>query len=200
MKCPSCSVVNLEGSEFCQNCGNKLIASTTSEYKVEKRPKKLHEQIEELDDVIFKPKKKRSAVVKTLLALVGLGLLGFGGLLFLAYLYPEKAPVEEPPVESTVFPAYQIVVDELGAEWVGQTFHLKGILKNNYSQSAGNVKVRVDFFKDEEMTQLFDTRYVTITSVSANGAYSFNEPVYIENPTAELFWYTAQVQEAEYLR
>jgi hypothetical protein len=82
MKCPRCSFENITSSDFCQECGFDL---SVKEYK-----KPLHKEIEEADDVIFKPNKKTNPLVK--LILVSFTILGglFVLLVIWYAVYPEE--------------------------------------------------------------------------------------------------------------
>jgi len=83
MKCPRCDFENLNSSEFCQECGFDL---SKKEYK-----KPLHKEIEEVDDVIFKPRKKTNPLVK--LVLVSFAILG--GLFVLLVIWYAVNPEED---------------------------------------------------------------------------------------------------------
>lgn len=197
--CSKCGTDNTEDSLFCQECGHKL-SGTTSSPRHSHSDSSLHEAIEKIDDVMFKPN-KRSSTFRNIVIILVILIVGFFIVLFISS--DENGTTSNQTQDSsTVFPIENLSIpeDELNAEWVGQIFHIKGVLKNQHTQAAGNVSVRVDFYNDKEMKHLFDTRYITLIGVSANGAYSFNEPVYINVPSSQNFWYTAQIQSAEYLK
>lgn len=205
MKCTNCSFDNLPHSEFCQECGASLKKQSSGESKAQE--KSLRQEIEKIDDVIFHPKKKGSFIgniIKLSLIVGGVGFIGLVGLIILGSLYPDESTSTDTTTNTveadlTSFPVGYLEIKDLDSEWIGQQFYVKGVLKNSYSSPAGNVRVRVDFYKDKNQQQLFDTRYITLLGVSANGAYSFDEPVYI-NPYDGQFWYVTQVESAEYLK
>ena len=79
--CPKCSFVNINSSEFCQECGFDL---SKKEYK-----KPLHKKMEEIDDVIFKPEKKKKPLLK--LILISLSVIGIIFILLIVWyvIFPE---------------------------------------------------------------------------------------------------------------
>lgn len=204
MKCQECSYENLSHSSYCQECGTPLKKSQSKKDNTSPENSIRHE-IERLDDVIFKPKKNGgfvSRAIKIFFVLAGIGFIGLIGLgILVAVFSDDNTSYSTDPVETdlTSFPLGYLEIQELDSEWVGQQFYISGVLKNSYSTGASDVKVRVDFYKDENEEELFDTRYITILGVSANGAYSFDEPVYI-NPYDGRFWYVTQIESAEYLQ
>lgn len=207
MKCTNCSFDNLPHSKFCQECGLPLSKKSSEEPKSQE--KSLRQEIEKIDDVIFHPKKKGSFignVIKLFLIIGGIGFVGLVGLIILGLLYLKKSTTTKTttnPIETNLitfpFPIMYLEIKDLDSEWIGHQFYVKGILKNSYSSPAKNVKVRIDFYKDKNQQQLFDTRYISLPGVAANGAYSFYKPVYI-NLYYDQFWYVAYVESAEYLK
>ena len=196
-KCAKCGFENLEDSEFCQECGTQLTLKTES------KSYSFNEGIEKIEDVVFKPKKKGfvGRIIKLFLILA----ICFIGLIVFVMLLPTNESTQTGTkntndVDLTSFPINELSIEELDAEWVGQQLYIKGILKNNYSNPAKNVGIRVDFYKDKEMKQLFDTRYITVVGVSAKGAYNFNEPIDINEPPSQQPWYNVQIESAEYLK
>ena len=209
IKCTKCGFANLENSSFCQDCGFEMggQAKKARTQNIEESKKNLHKHIEEIDDVIFKPKKKGSAIgrlFKLFLIAVGIGIVGIIILALLAFSqtdnsYNTPETVSDKPVVPDTFPVGYLSIEDLDSDWVGQQFYVKGILKNSYNYGAKNVVVRVDFYKDKAQQQLFDTRYVTIVGVPKSGAYSFTEPVYI-NPYDGQFWFVLTADSAEILK
>jgi|GEM_PF-3376653 len=203
MKCGNCSFDNLPDSVFCQKCGTPLKKHSTDKPKT--KEKSFRQEIEKIDDVIFHPKKKSSSVgniIKLFLIVGGIGFVGLVGLIILDSSYSEEVlPTDKTTntveIDLTSFPVSYLEIKDLDSEWIGQQFYVKGILKNSHSSPALDVRVRVDFYKDEDLQELFDTRYVTILVVPANGAYSFKEPVFI-NPYDGQFWYITRIESAEY--
>ena len=103
------------------------------------------------------------------------------------------------PTPDMTFPISLLTLEELDLEWGGynkETLYLKGTLKNAYTISAKDVRIRVDFYKYENSQNLFDTRYVTIPGVTMNGAYTFKEELYTLNYQGK-FWYTATIVSVE---
>lgn len=214
IKCPECEFENLSGSDYCQECGHNLnIASNSKTEKNadnttnETKPlDSVSETIGKIDDVIFKPKKSGFSIKNVTIGVIVVGGLGFLGLIFLAmlpsddYTYSDTGTttVDTTSYQNGYFPLTSLTVENIDSEWIGNTFYLKGVLKNTNARPAGNVSLRVDFYWDEETKQLFDTRFVTVAGVSANGAYSFSEPVYINDPNGQ-FWYLVTITGADYL-
>lgn len=204
MKCQECSYDNLPHSDFCQNCGFSL---KKHPHKEDESPvSSIRQEIEKIDDVIFKPKKNGSFIGKALklfFVIAGIGFVGLVGLIFLIAVFDSETPstsnADSIETDSTTFPIGYLEIQDLDSDWVGQQFYISGVLKNSYSLGAKDISVRVDFYKDENEEELFDTRYITILGVIANGAYSFEEPVYI-NPYDGRFWYVTQIESADYIQ
>lgn len=183
---------------FCQECGFNL-SSRIAEAVVETK-RAIHEEIQEIGDVIFKPKKKGISFKNILLLFFIIGALGLGGLVLLAWLTSDGVSNTGTTTESqpTTFPIsylnienYEIIFDD-----VGETY-FTGTLKNTYSKVARNVKVRLDFYRDEALKQHFDTRNVTIINgAEANGAFSFKVPLTFY--PQDLFWWLWKIEGADY--
>ena len=200
IKCPQCSFENLEGSTFCQECGYNL-RSKKPQPITSKITTSIHEEIEKIDDVIFKPKKK--GVLKKIIAwILIIGVVGFVGLILLASLPAEEVDTtssqSEAQSDPEVFPItylnitdYEIIYDDYAESY------FTGTLKNAYSKAALNVKVRLDFFHDEAMKRIFDTRNVVIQNgAEANGAFSF-EIALSFNPQG-VYWWFLKIEGADY--
>jgi len=204
IKCSKCYYNNLSSSAYCQECGEKLHKEDSS--KKNSDSKSLHEEIEEVSDIIFKPKKSGLSIKNIIVGLFVIGVVGFLGLLVLAFVFSDDGydttdyDYDTATSDNTVFPIYQLSLEDVDSEWIGQTFYLTGVLKNSHNLPASDVTIRIDFYRDQTQTKLFDTRFVTVAGASANGAYSFREPVYIQIPSQETFWYVAQIDNADYLQ
>ena len=201
IKCPQCYFENLEGSRFCQECGYDFrnIKETKG-----KEVKSLHEEIEKVDDVIFQPKKKRvsfkNIIIGIIIGTFVLGALGFIGLLFLASLpannsASDSTTITENPITFPIsflnITDYKIIYDDYGESY------FVGTLKNAYSKAVRNVRVRLDFYYDKSLTQLFDTRKVVIENgAEANGAFSFKKPLYFY-PQYQ-YWWVWKIEGADY--
>ncbi len=196
-KCPDCDYSNLEKSKYCQNCGYDLSKKSGASEKSE--AKTLHEQIEDLDDIIFKPKKKGVSLKNIIIGVLVLGGLGFVGILILAAIPTDENITSEQSVsEPTNFPIsyltitdYEILYDDAGESY------FTGILKNTYSKAARNVKVRLDFYYDEALKKHFDTRNTIIESGAvSNGAFSFEVPLTFY-PQGD-YWWVWEIEGADY--
>jgi len=185
IKCPQCSFENLEESNFCQECGYNL--RNINETEVEET-KSIHEEIEEIDDVIFQPKKKRISFKNIIIGVLVFGFLVFVGLLVLAGLYNSDTSF---PISYLNITDYKIIYDDYGESY------FVGTLKNAYSKAVRNVRVRLDFYYDKALTQLFDTRKVVIENgAEANGAFSFVKPLYFYPQNQ--YWWIWKIEGADY--
>lgn len=78
IKCPKCGFENEEGSDYCQSCGHNLnIQDTQAPPSTQsQQPTNLHQAVEKMDDVVFKPQKSKITIVKVIIGiLVVLGLI-----------------------------------------------------------------------------------------------------------------------------
>lgn len=196
-KCPDCDYSNLEKSKYCQNCGYDLSKKSGASEKSE--VKTLHEQIEDIDDIIFKPKKKGVSLKNIIIGVLVLGALGFVGIFILAAIPTNENTTSEQSVsEPTNFPIsyltitdYEILYDDAGESY------FTGILKNTYSKAARNVKVRLDFYYDEALKKHFDTRNTIIESGAvSNGAFSFEVPLTFY--PQGVYWWVWEIEGADY--
>jgi len=197
IKCPQCYFENLKGSRFCQECGYnfKNLKETRDE-----ETKSLHKEIEKIDDVIFQPKKKRVSLKNIIIGTFVLGALVFIGLLFLAPLpandsTSDSTTITENPITFPIIflniTDYKIIYDDYGESY------FVGTLKNAYSKAARNVRVRLDFYYDKDLTHLFDTRKVVIENgAEANGAFSFEKPLYFY--PQDQYWWIWKIEGADY--
>lgn len=202
MKCDKCGFDNSAGSAFCQECGDKLtneglpVKNNTVKYRV-------YKQIETgIDDVMFVPKKRKgNKVFNIILVCLILVVCFLVGKIFINSSSGDSSAFQITPTPFVeTFPLNQLSLKNLDSEWSGYgnnaILYIKGTLMNNYSQSAKNVEIRIDFYGKEDNEDLFDTRYITISGVSYNGAYSFNEPIYGFN-SLKKFWWQLTVISAE---
>lgn len=190
MICKNCSHDNPEGSIFCEECGKKLHQATKSTTHSN------HAIADEIDDVIFVPRKKSHTVRNIIIAIVLFTLaIGIGSIVIEAFRsYSDTTSIEK---QADGFPLYDLSLVDTDLTWIGERLYLKGILKNSYTSGAKNVNVRVDLYRDAEATQLFDTRFITILGVSSEGAYSFEEEV-LAQPEGD-FWWRANIDSADFL-
>lgn len=196
-KCSECGYNNLDNSRYCQNCGDDL--SEKSDDSKKSDTKTLREQVEDIDDIIFKPRKKDISLKNIIIGVVVLGTLGFIGIIILAALPTDQnTSNEQSAAEPTSFPIsylnitdYEILYDDAGESY------FTGILKNNYSKAVRNVKVRLDFYYDEALKKHFDTRYAIIESgAESNGAFSFEVPLTFY-PQGK-YWWIWKIERADY--
>lgn len=198
MKCPSCGYTNSKDSVFCQDCGLQFKDSEVGTAGGTKKKQKIEE-------VLFVPK-RRSSGVPTIL---GLGIIVIVIIVVVVGAASYTSPTSEPtsgnsstnsnynaatntaPVPSV----YNLSIEEASTEWISNELYFMGILKNSVNQPAKNVSVRLDLYKDKAMSQLFDTRFVTIAGAPPQGAFSFQVPVHAY-PTGQ-FWLSYQVMSTE---
>lgn len=202
MKCSNCGFENLEGSTFCQECGNSL------EKKNKEQKEEKHSVYREIEDVIFTPKKKNSSVA----VVVVLAVLVIGAIIFV-YVNNFASSNNQSSQNSldnaletnkqsttsneTEFPLSQLSISNPSMEWVGYSAYFKGTLKNSYNKPATLIKIRLDFSYDQNMKDVFDTRYVYVQGVAANGAYTFDLLV-SGFTTDKKFWYLAKIEGASF--
>lgn len=152
----------------------------------------------DLDDIIFKPKEKRSYwwIVVVVIGIFFLLILLINSSNNSSY----NSDYQPTPTISQSFPLYQLNIEDIDSEWVGYgknaILYITGTIKNSSSISAKNVEIRVDFYKDKNNQNLFDTRYFTLNGVANNGAYSFREAIGSLNYNGQ-FWYTTKINNAE---
>lgn len=196
IECPQCFLENLPGSSYCQECGSTL------EVKESTKPSgPITKEIEEVSDVIFKPRSKSSR--STWLAILTSIIFVFFGLLLLLLLLPtsgdeeyvsnttnEQRPVDF-PISYLQITKPDIVYDNSDEPYFA------GTLKNTYTEAVRNVKVRLDFYYDEALENYFDTRIVTINSgAESGGVFSFEVPLNFY-PYDE-FWWIWEIEGADY--
>lgn len=78
IKCPKCGFENEQGSHYCQSCGHNLnIQDTQAPQSTQsQQPTNLHQAVEKMDEVVFKPQKSKITIVKVIVGiLVILGLI-----------------------------------------------------------------------------------------------------------------------------
>lgn len=145
---------------------------------------------DELDDIIFIPKKKQGFGVGVIV--VGAILLG---LLAINAFGGESNGTGQSPSPSVVATLSQLtLVDPKITGNNSQAF--TGTVKNSSKNLAVDVVLRVDFSKDKEGKQQFDTRYFTIDYVAANGAFTFNLPFDL-NYRGQ-YWWNSKIETAEF--
>lgn len=210
--CENCGVENKARSLFCKGCGNKLIHKSIKKSDPIRKLPNFSEN--EIEDILFIPQKKRDylrsfinflAWFVAILCVIG----------FLAYFllpeefeggtyteldstYEEQEEYIPDNQNNRYFPIFNLELTKIDSEWKGEQFYLTGTIRNSYYEPAKNIKIRVDFSTDEAGLKVFDTRYITLDGVSKNGAYTFREPVFINNPEGK-FWFVAQIESAENL-
>lgn len=199
MKCLRCDYNNDSDSTFCQECGDKLATQHKLKSSRSKSKTSFAGQLDDVQDIIFHPSKKEGGIFRTILAGIGVLVVLGVAIVILAAVFSTDSSTTSTPTDTTQqptgFPLYKLSIDDIDSEWQGETLVITGVIKNSYSQSAKNVSLKIDFYHDEATTKLFDTRYVTILGAPANGAYSFEEPVYVR-PSGK-FWYLITVDSAE---
>lgn len=187
MYCSHCGKQNDSDSKFCIHCGSRL-------HEVTGNPK--------AEDILFVPEKKSHTLRNTLIVIAVVVFLFFLiiGISSSSNNTNSSNSYDISPTPfSSSFPLYQLSIKNLDSEWSGYSnniLHIKGTLLNDSSEPAQNISIRIDFYKDKENSDLFDTRYITLTGVASNGAFSFNEPVL--GFTADYpFWFQASITNAE---
>jgi hypothetical protein len=144
---------------------------------------------DELDDIIFIPKKKKG---------LGIGVVIVGaivlGILTISVLGSGNNNVgkQASPTTITAKVSNLNIADPKITGNGRQSF--TGIIRNSSGNLATDVIMRVDFAKDKDMKQNFDTRYFPIDYVAANGAFTFNIP--FDMNYSGKYWWNAKVESA----
>ncbi|MCD8485143.1 hypothetical protein LRY65_05335 [Candidatus Woesebacteria bacterium] len=102
MKCPNCNFENIGSSDFCQECGFDL--------SIKSHKKSIHKELEEIEDVIFNPEKKKGGIAK--LILISLAVLG--GLFVLLVMWYAIFPEEDTPTNFSSTPTTETSYND---EW-----------------------------------------------------------------------------------
>lgn len=195
IRCVECHFNNLENSEFCQECGNSL----ESKIKTSK-VNSIYNEIETIEDVIFKPKKKGVSITNIIVGLFVAGCILVVGLVIVVVYYSDDTTQTDitTPSDPETFPlTYLNVADGEIIYDDDNESYFTGTLKNTYSKAARNVKVRLDFYYDEELNKQFDTRNAIVKNgAEANGAFSFKLPLTFY-PQGQ-YWYVWKIESAEY--
>lgn len=200
MKCFRCGFANDSDSKFCEECGNTL------EHVVKKRrssrgvinssSRAISRQISEVEDVIFKPTHKSFSWGNVLGAIA---LLIIGGL-FLLFLvdsdeWSNNTSTDSVYTSEISFPTTYLTINNHDLEWVGEELYFIGTLQNRYTEAVRSTYVRIDFYRDEALTKLIDTRLVDVGGTLSKGAFSFQVPVnfYLNDQ----YWWTWSIVDAE---
>lgn len=191
--CKACNFENVPDSVYCQECGNKL--HDISNNKLDFESKKSIS--EELSEVIFIPKKKSNTATLLLLTII----LGFVGLIAIFILFNSESYQEQsPPAESEVtsqFPIHLLSLEDVETTIVENQLFFLGKLKNDSNEHAVDVVIRLDFSWDKAGVNKFDSRFIFIDYVAANGVRSLREPVDIYIPPNKEYWINYVVESAE---
>ncbi len=149
----------------------------------------------EIDDTIFQQKKK-SIGSKSFWLIIILIIIAS---IFLFSDYDSSnqfTPDQQTDSQEENFARY-LQLEDPKMKWINNTLYFSGTLKNlSNTHHMVDILIRLDFSKEEDSKNKFDTRYVTIEAVPKSGAFSFNEPVYI-NPPVKSWWWTWQIEYAD---
>ena len=149
---------------------------------------------DEINDVIFQPKKKSAGSTFFWLIIV---LIIFFSLFLFNNSGPDQA-IQEKQADSQItnFAGY-LQLENPEINWKNHVQYFSGTLKNiSNTHHIVDVLIRLDFSKDEAGKNKFDTRYVKIEAVPKSGAFTFNEPIYINSPV-QSWWWTCHIESAD---
>lgn len=203
MKCNNCGKNNPEDSLYCENCGDK-IKHLVKKHKDLERFERISEEI---SDVLFTPKKSNTGTY-TAWVIVAILVVLIVGLMYWVMIgrynqsnFQGSSGFESPTPtidysQPGTFPISYLSIEKTSLEWQGQNLFYNGVLKNTYSMPAKNIKIRIDLYYDQEAKDLFDTRYIMVTGVAAEGAFTFSEQVFAY-PTKR-FWSVATITSADF--
>lgn len=151
----------------------------------------------DIDDVIFKPK-ERKTFGKTILFVIFI-LISIFFLSSLTFNNSSDNLVNTNNENQNLTVDYKNFLDlenwDINSTATGYFF--SGTLKNSSPQyHLSNIIIRLDFTRDEAGLDKFDTRYIEIEVVPRSGAITFNEPLGI-NPPVKNWWYIWQIETAD---
>ena len=194
--CPNCSFDNTNDSLFCQECGSNLHLS-----KLPKKSssKSIYHQLNTgaINDVIFQPPKKQN---NGLFWVIVLGVIFFVFMLLIISSYSSNnlsSLIGQPtPTESVnkYTMLSNLSIENYDVKWIGEETYFVGTMKNLNNYHLKDIVVRIDFAWDKAMSKLFDTRYVTVSSVPSNGAFTFQLPVSVYQD--KQYWYQYKIESA----
>ncbi len=192
MICHNCGFENDSDAVFCESCGKSVSEAEASPREkksgLKSRYADIFENESELNDVIFTPKTKRSS--PWIRIFLGFSLVVF--IIFALLVYEEssssEAPTYSPAPQVSTFQLHQLALENLDSKFIGQAYYLTGTVVNNSDKFLEDIYLRVDFFRNENQTGLFDTRFISVDILAPRAAYSFEELMNISPPTDEWWW------------
>jgi len=202
MKCPNCNYSNEEDSKFCQGCGHRLEKVQTQKVGHTKSGK--HNLVDELDDIIFTPKKDAAGWGWVLIALLLVAAVAvWAGVYLTSPNEAQKAKMNSSSsdeltscielTEAKLYGSYHYTDSEPNPTYVSN-------IHNACGKPVSNVVVKIDFFKgyDTEYQSPDDTQYINAFShLDIDETRIINTTVSTIVDTTGDFQYKASVYSAE---
>lgn len=163
--------------------------------KVKKTGNNISSYIDDIDDVIFTPKKKTSSS-KGVITLIFIVLFVF--VMWLLFSDSSQQPstnTNDAQVQVDQDYTRYLSMHDSEIAWEGNTQYFNATIRNSSDQFITDVIIRIDFSKDKEGKDKFDTRYYTVDVVPPSGAMTISEPVYLNAPIQN-WWWLANIEEA----
>ena len=201
MKCEYCGYENLEDSFYCEECGKKLGAE---------RPVKKNRLEDEIEDVVFVPKKKSStnwaAIVVLVLILAFLGFLYLVGEADDESLSSPTSTSSQSAHTPRQSPFRMSDLQLLDEKMVGNSYSIPNpvytaTLHNSGSSYVSDVVMRFNFYSSGNPNAVpVDTRYITVAEIMAPGdSTSINTIIETNANTSGDFWWRAEIFNADEL-
>jgi len=196
MICKNCNFKNKKGSKFCQNCGEELTTKTgVLENKKTESTRKIN--IDEINDVIFEPKKAdRSLLIFSIVLIIAL-VIGALGIVVIFSSPSSNQNNQQTSQENPLLVCLELSNQSVQGSSIYQpdpTF--KATLYNDCGKSVSNVVVKINLYDSSVQSTTEkpeDTEYVTVAnflgdgdSTSINGTFKTNF-----DTTNDFRWYAS---------
>jgi hypothetical protein len=162
--CPECSTKNIKDSKFCQNCGFGLNSKVQTKKRIS----------EEIDDVIFTPKKKSKFWL--FLIIIALILIASGGFV---YLFGQQQETSSP--ENSVSANSKVDIElptwekDINKQYSFPLRDAYGSIISNIYYSVDSVELRKEIIVQGKKATAIEGRQFLIVNISLSNKY--NKPV-----------------------
>lgn len=208
--CPNCNFENISDSLFCQECGFKLSSSKISKPTKISTKSSLYQKLndKDIDDVIFRPQKKKSHLFRNLVIAV----LIFFFFIFIAVILDSYSSTSNSSSSNnnsenqankyfaaTELSRLQFSNDQMfGNDYYHPNPRFEASLHNSGTIAANNIIAKFNFYKNKNDSSPQDTQYVILSDYLGPGDSTFLN-FYIETPynTSGDFLWDAAIYSAE---